>query len=215
MTDNNSNNDTGKNINSTNNCNENKPKNRLCWDIFLTFFKIGCFTFGGGYAMIPLIEREIVHRKKWVATKDIIDYFAISESIPGAIAINSATLVGYKINGKKGALSAAFGVILPSFIVITIIATFFARFQDNAIVKAAFTGIRSAVTSLILLAACKIGKASIKDSITLIITAIAITLTAFLGIHAILSIIGGALTGLIVYSISPARIDKLSGGNSK
>ena len=185
-------------------------------EIFLTFFKIGSFTFGGGYAMIPLIEREVVHNKGWVSTKDIIDYFAICESIPGAIAINSATLIGYKIAGRKGALVAAAGVILPSFLIITIIAAFFARFQDNAIVKAAFSGIRAAVTALILMAAVKIGKASIKDTIALIITATTVILTAFLGVHAILSIVGGALVGFIVYTISPSKIAKLAdnGDNS-
>ena len=172
------------------------------FEIFITFFKIGLFTFGGGYAMIPLIEREVVHNKGWVSTTEIIDFFAICESIPGAIAINSATLIGYKTAGKKGALAAAAGVILPSFLTITIIAAFFTKFQDNPIVKAAFTGIRAAVVALIALAAIKIGKASIKDITGFIITLVAVILVAFLNIHAIFVIIGGALFGLAMYAFS-------------
>lgn len=176
------------------------------FEIFITFFKIGAFTFGGGYAMIPLIEREVVHNKGWVSTTEIIDFFAICESIPGAIAINSATLIGYKTAGKKGALAAAAGVILPSFLTITIIAAFFTKFQDNPIVKAAFTGIRAAVVALIALAAIKIGKASIKDITGFIITLVAVILVAFLNIHAIFVIIGGALFGLAMYAFFPERI---------
>jgi len=189
---------------------KNNNKQHRLLEIFLTFFKIGAFTFGGGYAMIPLIEREVVHNKGWVSTTDIIDYFAVCESIPGAIAINSATLIGYKTEGRKGAFAAAAGVILPSFLVITIIAAFFTRFQNNAVVKAAFSGIRAAVTGLILIAAFKIGKASIKDYISLIITVVTVILTAFLGVHAILSIIGGALTGFLIYNINPERISNIS-----
>jgi len=176
------------------------------FEIFATFFKIGAFTFGGGYAMIPLIEREVVHNKGWVSTAEIIDFFAICESIPGAIAINSATLIGYKMAGKKGALAAAAGVILPSFLTITIIAAFFTRFQDNPIIKAAFSGIRAAVTALIVLAAVKIGKASIKDVTGLAITLAAVILVAFLDVHAIFVIIGGALFGLFMHSLFPKRM---------
>lgn len=176
-------------------------KIKQLFEIFITFFKIGAFTFGGGYAMIPLIEREVVSNKKWVSTEDIIDYFAICESIPGAIAINSATLIGYKTAGKKGAVAAAAGVVLPSFIIITIIAAFFTRFQDNVIVQAAFKGVRAAVVGLVGKAAFKIGKSSIKDRIGLIITIIAVILVVFFDVHAILTIIGGAAFGLANYYI--------------
>lgn len=183
------------------------------FEIFITFFKIGAFTFGGGYAMIPLIEREVVNNKGWVSSTEIIDYFAICESIPGAIAINSATLIGYKIAGRKGALAAAAGVILPSFLTITIIATFFTKFQDNPIVKAAFSGVRAAVTALIALAAVKIGRASIKDITGLVIALLAVILVAFLNIHAIFVIIGGALFGLAMYVFSPKRIKHILNAN--
>ncbi|HHV95195.1 MAG TPA: chromate transporter [Clostridiaceae bacterium] len=171
------------------------------FEIFITFFKIGSFTFGGGYAMIPLIEREVVYNKGWVSTEDIIDYFAICESIPGAIAINSAALIGYKTAGRKGSIAAVIGVVLPSFIIINIIAAFFTRFQYNPIVQAAFKGIRSAVVGLVGKAAFKIGKSSIKDKIGLIITIITVILVVFFDIHAILAIIGGAAFGLLNHYI--------------
>jgi len=94
-------------------------------DIFVTFFMIGLFTFGGGYAMIPLIEKEIVEKKKWVEKEEITDILAVSQSIPGAIAINSATFIGFKIKGRIGAIAATLGVILPSFVIISFIAAFF------------------------------------------------------------------------------------------
>ena len=201
--------------NSTENNTACKRKNagnaKLIFEIFFSFFKIGSFTLGGGYAMIPLIEREVVHGRGWIDANEIVDYFAVSQSIPGAIAINSAILIGYKTAGKKGAITAATGVILPSFLIIIIIASFFTRFQDYPIVKAAFSGIRAAVVALIASAAFKIGKSSVKDAIGLIIAAIAMIIVTFLNIHAIFTIIGGALFGLLMYLFFPTRVNKASG----
>jgi chromate transporter len=177
------------------------------YEIFITFFRIGAFTFGGGYAMIPLIQREVVDKKKWIKEEEIIDVFAVSESMPGAIAINSSILIGYKIKGKKGACAAAIGVILPSFIIITLIAAFFARFQDNPFVKAAFKGIRPAVVALISIAAVKIGKAAIKDSLCAAISIISFILVFIFDIHAIFAILGGAAVGIILYKIFPNRLN--------
>lgn len=176
------------------------------FEIFVTFFKIGAFTFGGGYAMIPLIEREVVHNKNWVSTTEIVDFFAICESIPGAIAINTSTLIGYKVAGKKGALVACAGVVFPSLFTIIIIATFFTKIKDNPIVEAAFSGIRAAIAALIVLAAIKIGKTSIKDTVSLIPALSAVVLVAIFNIHAIYLIIGGALFGLIIYALFPKRM---------
>ncbi|WP_280139583.1 chromate transporter [Natronincola ferrireducens] len=173
----------------------------------MVFFKIGLFTFGGGYAMIPLIEKEMIANKAWVKEEEIIDIFAVSQSIPGAIAINSSTFIGYKIAGIPGALAATAGVVIPSFIIITIIATFFSRFQNNPIVQAAFIGIRSAVVALILMAVIKIGKSSIKDRLTALITVLAVILVILINVHAIFVIIGGAAAGIIVYLWCPSRIN--------
>lgn len=178
-------------------------------EIFLTFFKIGCFTFGGGYAMIPIIEREIITKKGWVTEEDVIDIFAVSESLPGSIAINSSTFVGYKIAKKKGAVAAMFGVLLPSFIIITTIAVFFGRFQDDPAVKAAFLGIRSAVVALIILAAKKMSKVAVKDKITLAVAVAVLILVLIVKIHPIFTIIGGAILGLTIYKLSPDAGNKI------
>jgi len=191
----------------------NKKVNlKLLIEIFITFFKIGAFTFGGGYAMIPLIEREVITNKGWIKNEEeIIDVFAVAESIPGAIAINSSTFVGYKIAGRVGAIVAACGVILPSFITITLIAAFFSKFQDNPTVKAAFMGIRSTVVALILMAAIKVGKKSVKDKISAVISIVTIILVLVLDIHAIFSIVGGAIVGVIIYYTSPKKVAQITG----
>jgi len=189
---------------------------KLLLEIFTTFYKIGCFTFGGGYAMMPLIEREIVTKKGWVKEEEIIDVFAVAQSAPGAIAINSSTIVGYKIAGIKGALAATLGVVLPSFIIITVIAAFFVKFQDNPIVKAAFRGIAPSVVALILVASVKVGKAVIKDKLEVVILALSIIMVVICKISAILVIIGGAVVGLVIYRLSPARVKQIMercGGN--
>ena len=189
-----------------------KNNTKLLFDIFITFFKIGSVTFGGGYAMIPLIEREVISNKGWIKNdEEIIDVFAVSESIPGAIAINSSTFVGYKIAGRSGAIAAMMGVVLPSFIIITLIATFFSKFQDNEIVKAAFMGIRSAVVALILMAAIKVGKKAIRDKLATVITIATVVLILILDIHAIFHYNRRALVGLIVYFTLPHKLNDIHG----
>lgn len=178
---------------------------KMLWTLFITFFKIGGFTFGGGYAMIPLIEREMVEGKGWINREDIVDILAVSQSLPGAIAINSATFIGYKIAGIPGAISATLGVILPSVIVITVIASIFVAFKENMIVQKVFAGIRSAVVALIAVAAWNIGKSSIKDTIGLIIAIGAFIASAILDIHAIYIILVGIMLGLIIQGINGRR----------
>ncbi|GAY27078.1 MULTISPECIES: chromate transporter [unclassified Prevotella] len=116
---------------------------------FKTFFKIGLFTLGGGYAMIPLIEKEIVDRHRWMAREELMDVIAIAQSCPGVFAINVSTFVGYRLRKTRGAVCTTLGTALPSFVIILLIAMFFRRFQDNAIVAAMFRGIRPAVVALI------------------------------------------------------------------
>ncbi len=116
---------------------------------FWTFFKVGAFTLGGGYAMIPLIEKEVVDKKQWIARNDFVDLIAVSQSVPGVLAVNMAIFVGYKLNGVKGSIVTALGTILPSFITILAIAMFFVDFKDNETVIKVFKGIRPAVVALI------------------------------------------------------------------
>ena len=118
-------------------------------EAFITFFKIGIFTLGGGYAMIPLIEEEVVNKKRWVSKDEMLDLIAIAQSCPGVFAINIATFVGYKLNKTRGAIATTIGTALPSFLIILLIAIFFHQFEDNKIVAAMFKGIRPAVVALI------------------------------------------------------------------
>ncbi len=185
-----------------------KSRNLLI-DIFITFFRIGLFTFGGGFAMIPLIEKEVVDNKKWAGKEDITDILAVSQSIPGAVAINSASFIGFKIYGRKGALAATLGVILPSFIIISVIAAFFGKIDENTFVKAAFMGIRPAIVALIIAAAIKVGKTSIKDFTGLIIALAALILSSFFNIQIILLIMTGGLFGVVLMKIDPARAEKI------
>ena len=121
----------------------------IYWDSFKTFFKIGIFTLGSGYAMIPLIEEEVVNKHRWVDKDEMLDLIAIAQSCPGVFAINIAIFIGYKLRKVRGAIATAFGTALPSFLIILAIAIFFKQFEDNKVVAAIFRGIRPAVVALI------------------------------------------------------------------
>lgn len=118
--------------------------------IFLSFFKIGLFTFGGGYAMLPLIEQELITKRKWIEQKEFLDLLTLAQSVPGPIAVNTSVFVGYKVRGLRGAVAALLGSVLPSFIIILVIAIFFAGIRHNPVVDAAFKGMRPAVVALII-----------------------------------------------------------------
>ena len=166
------------------------------FDLFWTFCKIGALTFGGGYAMLPLIQREIVENKKWSTEKEILDYYAVGQCTPGVIAVNTATFIGYKLRGIIGGIVATLGVIFPSIVIILIIATFLQNFADLAIVQSAFAGIRVAVVALIITTVVKLIKSSIKDYLGVII-AIIFVISAFIGLSPVYVVIAAALTGFI------------------
>ena len=138
-------------------------------DLFFTFCRIGGLTFGGGYAMLPMIQKEIVEEKKWATEEEVLDYYAVGQCTPGIIAVNTATFIGYKVQGIIGAIVATLGVVFPSLIIITIIAALLKNFASYAIIQHAFSGIRVVVIALIISAILKLAKTSIKNSITLII----------------------------------------------
>ena len=167
------------------------------FDLFWTFCKIGALTFGGGYAMLPLIQREIVENKKWSTEKEILDYYAVGQCTPGVIAVNTATFIGYKLRGIIGGIVATLGVIFPSIVIILIIAAFLQNFADLAIVQSAFAGIRVAVVSLIITTVVKLIKSSIKDYLGVIIAIIAFVISAFIGLSPVYVVIAAALTGFI------------------
>lgn len=186
-----------------------KEERKKLLDLFLIFLKLGTFTFGGGFAMIPLIEEEIVHKKKWADQQEIIDVFAVAQSIPGAIAINSATFIGYKIAGRKGAIVATIGVVIPSVFIITLIASVFSRFQDNEMVQAAFLGIRSCVVALIVSATLSMGKKVVIDKLTFILAVLTSVGILLLNLHPIITIITGGLIGLIIVKFLPQRAEEI------
>lgn len=129
-------------------------------DLFRIFFKIGFFTLGGGYAMIPQIESEIVDRRKWMDRKDFLDLIAVAQTCPGALAVNMSVYIGYKLRKMRGAICATLGVALPSFVIILLIAMFFHQFQDNEVVRSVFNGIRPAVVALICAPVFSMGRAA-------------------------------------------------------
>lgn len=121
----------------------------MLWQLFAAFFKIGLFTFGGGYAMIPLLQAELVERKKWTSEEEIMDYYSIGQCTPGIIAVNVATFIGYKQKRLAGAIAATVGMILPSFMIILALANIIRLYMENAYVTHAFAGIRIVVIALI------------------------------------------------------------------
>ena len=135
---------------------------QLLWDLFRTFFVIGALTFGGGYAMLPMLEREIVNKHKWGTQEELLNYFAIGQCTPGVIAVNTATFVGYKKKGILGGIAATLGVITPSLIIITVIAMVLENFMDIVWVQHAFAGIRVAVCALITSSVIKLVKSGVK-----------------------------------------------------
>jgi len=168
--------------------------------LFLTFFKIGAFTFGGGYAMIPLIQREIVEKRGWMTDEDILDIFAIAESTPGPIAINSATFVGYRVAGFFGAMLATTGVVLPSFMIILLISFLLTGFADIPAVQYAFFGIRAGVMALLIKALWTMYQKNPKSPVGYGIMAAAFIITAFFDVPVLAVLVGCAAVGL-VYSL--------------
>lgn len=178
-----------------------KSKLRYLKDLFWVFFKIGLFTFGGGYAMIPLIEREIVESKKWVTENDVLDMIAIAESTPGPLAVNTATFVGYRMAGVLGAAVATFGLALPSVVVICVISGFITQFQENLWFQYVFKGIRSGVLVLMVNAVIKFGKKCPKQIMTYVMLLAAFALAAFTDIDIAFVLLGAGVIGIIYRTI--------------
>lgn len=165
-------------------------------DIFWSFLKIGAFTFGGGYAMIPLIQHEVIHRRRWIEERDFLDLLTLAQTAPGPIALNTAVFVGYKRRGYLGALSAIMGVIVPSFLVILVVAIFFASIRDNAYVDAAFKGMRPAVVALIVAPIIGLTKGM---RWWLVAVALAVALVVwYFGVSPVWFLIAGAVMGACV-----------------
>ncbi len=165
--------------------------------LFITFFQIGAFTFGGGFAMIPLMQKEISDKHGWISDEDILDIVAIAESTPGPVAINMATFVGYKIAGFWGAFFSTFGVVFPSFAIIFAIASLLRNFSHIKVVKYAFYGIRAGVLALIVKAFYTMYKKCPKNVVAYGIACLAFIVVAVFGVDVLYAIIGAAVIGLV------------------
>lgn len=166
--------------------------------LFLAFAKIGAVTFGGGYAMLPILQRDIVKKYGWATDEELMDYFAIGQCTPGIIAVNTATFIGYKQKGIWGGIFATLGVIFPSIVIISIIAAFITNYAELPVVRYAFNGIRVCVCILILNAVLKLSKSSLVDKWTLGIFAVVFILSMFFNISAALLVLAAGLAGYVI-----------------
>ncbi len=185
-----------------------KANPKVLLQTFWSFFKIGAFTFGGGLAMIPLIQKEAVEKREWVTDDDILEIVAIAESTPGPIAINAATFVGYRAAGVLGSACATFGTVLPSFLIILAISFVLREFQELKVVQYAFWGIRAGVLAMLLKSLWTMFKKTKKGWVGYVAMAAAFILTAVLDIHVLIIIAGCAVFGLVTSLIIGRRAKK-------
>ncbi len=179
-------------------------------DLFLTYFRVGAVTFGGGYAMIPILEREVVKKKNWVSEEELLDYYAISQCTPGVIAVNAATFVGYKMAGVLGSIFATLGVISPSIIIITIIANMLSVFSDNRYVTSAFKGISIAVCALVFTTVVGMIKKNVKNIFSVILAVFAFVAIGILNLSPIIVVIAVLAASLIRFRIIDGKMKKSS-----
>jgi len=177
--------------------------------MFWGFFRIGAFTIGGGYAMLPLMEREFVEKQKWIDAEEMVDIIALVQSLPGVIAVNTSIFIGYKLGGVIGALVALAGVVLPSIMIILMIALLLINIKDSPYAQRAFAGVRAGVAALIGIAAARLGKRAIRDIWGAVLAAGAFIAIVFLDVHAIYVILVGGAIGYILYGV--LRVKKEAG----
>lgn len=166
------------------------------WILFWSFARIGCFTFGGGYAMLPMLQKEIVEKLAWATEAEIMDYFAIGQCTPGVIAVNTATFIGYKRKGFVGGIVATLGMIFPSIVIITAIASTLSHFSNLPVVQHAFSGIRIIVTALVLKIVLTMYQSAVKDRVTFILFILTLFLGLILSLSPIYFIVSAALIGI-------------------
>ncbi|WP_322923660.1 chromate transporter [Paenibacillus campi] len=173
-------------------------------ELFGVFFKIGPATFGGGYAMIPMIEREVVERRGWIAQEEMNDLLSVAGSAPGGVGVNASAFVGYRMAGIAGAIAATLGITLPTFLIVFGLSLFYSLFHDQPKVQAAFQGIKGAVIGLIAVAAYRMGKSSLFDRTTISVATIALTLLLATGLNPIFLIVAGLVVGLLIIRVKKA-----------
>lgn len=170
-------------------------------DLFITFVKVGGLTFGGGYAMLPILQKEVVEKHNWATDTELMDYYAIGQCTPGVIAVNTATFIGQKVKGTLGGIIATLGVIMPSLIIIISIAAFISNFSHLMIVKNAFAGVRVSVCVLIINAVIKLWKSSVVDKPTLIIFICVFLGSALTNLSPIIFIAITAISGIVIKNL--------------
>ena len=180
-----------------------QPKQLL--ELFFSFSKIGVMTFGGGYAMLPMLQREVVEAKHWATEEELTDYFAVGQCTPGIIAVNTATFVGQKKGGVAGGIVATLGVVFPSVVIITLIAAVLTNFSEVAAVQHAFGGIRVCVCVLILNAVVKLWKKTVIDLPTLLIFLVVLALSVFTSLSPVIFVLCAALAGVLVKNLGAAK----------
>ena len=168
------------------------------WQLFLAFARVGVMTFGGGYAMIPILEREIVDRHGWATEEELMDYYAVGQCTPGVIAVNTATFIGYKVAGNLGGIIATLGVVFPSLVIITLIAGILTSFAEVPAVKSAFAGIRICVCVLIFNAVLKLWKKAVVDKATLVLFLGVFLLSVFFSVSPIVFVVVCAVAGIVL-----------------
>ena len=181
------------------------------WTLFWTFCRIGGLTFGGGYAMLPMLEKEVVERHHWTTQDQLLDYFAIGQCTPGIIAVNTATFIGYKYKGWLGGVIATLGVVFPSIVIITLIAAFLTNFADYPVVAHALAGINACVVALIASSVLRLGRTNLTDGVSAVIFVVVLALGFFVGVSPVILIVCAGVVGYVAY-----RLLKLSkGGDDK
>ena len=166
-------------------------------DMFLTFAKVGVMTFGGGYAMLPILEREVVDGKGWATSEELMDYYAVGQCTPGVIAVNTATFIGQKLAGNLGGIVATLGVVFPSLVIITVIAGILTNFSQLAVVQNAFAGIRVCVCVLVFNAVVKLLKNAVVDKWSLLLYLLVFALSMFLDLSPVVFVIVTAVSGIL------------------
>ncbi len=167
-------------------------------DLFLTFSKVGVMTFGGGYAMLPILQREVVNKKHWASEEELMDYYAIGQCTPGVIAVNTATFIGRKERGNLGGILATLGVVFPSIIIILVIASLISNFSHLAWVQNAFAGIRVCVCILIINAVVSLWKKALVDVFTVLIFAAVFLASVFLNLSPIIYVVAAGALGILL-----------------
>lgn len=178
---------------------------KVLWQLYSAWFKMGLFTFGGGYAMLPMIQREVIEKYHWATQDEIMDYYAIGQVTPGIIAVNTATFVGYQVKGIVGGIVATLGVVSPSLIIISCVAGLIQNFSDIPVVQSALSGIQVAVCVLMVQAVIGLYQKGVKNIPSFLIFAAAFVLSTFTSVSTVILVILAGITGYVMYSVETRK----------